>query len=219
MKCNAMKYGVILILFFMTGNAIAADFIPKIGINLGRYELWSFEGELEDEVDIGFAGLTGGMLVNFDSIWTDLTLEVNDVENLDGDSMTRSEAAWVLGWRLYKNLSLVGGYRHGTYGDSAFDSDIGTISGPVFGLAVANLTMGDDNKDIFSISLMTQLADVEFEDTNGVETEDSSDAAHIKIGYSRAGSNAHYYVKYQFFSTDESVEESMFTFNISYLFR
>lgn len=185
------------------------DLIPRISVGASYYKAWDgFNGVNENIQGWSTAETTyvlgGGLLLNGDNWFFDTSLETlpftmtNDQYSGLEKDLYKTELAFSAGYRVYKDLYAIGGYRYGLIGEEMFEDTI-TQSGPFVGISINGLSMGDDLQDIFSVSFAVQFAEVEDSSAKeyGVVNSDDSLGFNMKFGYRRAGSPHSFALKYQ----------------------
>jgi hypothetical protein len=190
----------------------ALDIIPRVGVNFGKYRFEYDEPDPEVKQYDEIPGLTAGLLFASPGFFIDLSTELYEV-NWSTQKPKRSELALTLGLPVYKTIYLIGGYRTATYGTSYYKDDIGYQRGGFVGFSINNLRLGDDSKDILSLSYVFQPAEII---TNYTNIKEDGVGYGIKLGWRRAGSPHNVSFRYQNFGAE--LEETIHLINYSYIF-
>ena len=202
-----MKRVIALVLLFATAGAYAeVSFIPRVGLQVGSYQLFG-----ATEVDDVTVGGNAGFAFASGRFIADLNLEALSY-SADVTDVWRTEIAITLGVAVYRSAYLIGGYRMADYGESILDDEIADMTGPFLGISLAGLQMGDDGKDIFNFSFAINANSY---DDGLIESDDVG--VSLRLGYRRAGSPHSFGIRYQSFGSDV-VDEYFTTLGYSYSF-
>lgn len=197
--------------------ASAADLSSRVGV-MGV--MWT-----SDSADDVFGGgVSAGATLSFEKAYLDANLEavqasVRLPNNAPGVTTQadgwRSEVSLAAGVPIWNTFSVFAGYRKANYGLDFGSSDSATLNGGFVGMAVSNLTMPGDDKNLFSFSFALQPTKFKIKATG--ETEDDVGVS-IKFGYRHAGSPHSVALRYQSFGGDKSYSEYVTTLQYLYNF-
>lgn len=198
----------------LSTSALAVDFLPRIGAQLGRYTV---EGAGTGESTP--VGPTMGLTMAGDTVFGDLNFEALPVDVIGPGSRLRSgwrtEVSATVGVRVYDGIALIAGYRRSGYGEGFGSAKFGDNSGPYVGVNFPELRLGSSNRDIMSLSIAIQKTTYT-DKANRVEL-DSDLGVNIRVGYRRAGSPHSFGVRYQSFGSP-NYQEYLTTLQYSFVF-
>ena len=208
-----MKKNMLVVLLCLLPVSVhAIDVIPRVGVNFGKYRFEYDEPDPEIKQYDEIPGVTAGILFAGSNYFVDLSTELYEVD-WSTQQPKRSELALTLGVPVYKSIYLIGGYRTALYGTSYYKDDIGYQRGGFVGFSINNLHLGDNSRDIFSLSYVFQPAEMV---TNFTNIEEDGVGYGVKLGWRRAGTPHSVAFRFQNFGAE--LEETIHLFNYSYIF-